>query len=103
MTENFGYVIATRYLVENKRPVMFMYREEAEGTDSGWRFFAGDEDQAYVDDPENLGIYDIKTILELSPDVEMYLHMPAGTALEREDAADAFDTIHDWTFAPEEV
>ena len=82
---------------------MFMYREEAEGQDSGWRFFAGDEDQAYVDDPDNLGVYDIRTILALSADVEMYLHMPAGTALEREDASDAFDIVADYAFAPEEA
>ena len=37
--EHFGYVLATKKLVDERLPVRFMYREQAEGDDSGWRFF----------------------------------------------------------------
>ena len=44
MMDNFGYVFATKMLVEGKRKVRFMYREQPDGSnDSGWRFFCGDE------------------------------------------------------------
>lgn len=87
----FGYVMATKHLVDDKRKVRFMYREQPDsGDDSGWRFFSGDEDQAYVDDPAHIGIYDVETILELDRDVEPYLSAPEGSAFEREDASQAF-------------
>lgn len=87
----FGYVLATRYLVDNRRKVRFMYREQPDNKDdSGWRFFSGDEDQAYVDDPDHIAIYDIETILGLDRDVEPYLSAPAGSAFEREDTSQGF-------------
>lgn len=88
---SFGYVLATRYLVDNGRKVRFMYRERPDSKDdSGWRFFSGDEDQAYVDDPANIAIYDIETILGLDRDVEPYLSAPEGSAFEREDVSQGF-------------
>lgn len=87
----FGYVLATKYLVDNKRKVRFMYRERPDNRDdSGWRFFSGDEDQTYVDDPAHIGIYDVETILELDQDIAPYLSAPEGSAFEREDASQAF-------------
>ena len=38
---NFGYILATKMLVDGKRKVRFMYREAPDDNqDSGWRFFA---------------------------------------------------------------
>ena len=89
--ENFGYVLATKILVENRRKVRFMYREQPDNeNDSGWRFFTGDEDQAYVNDPQHIGIYDINTILSIDRSVEKHLNAPVGAALEREDPRDEF-------------
>lgn len=89
--DNFGYVLATKMLIEGKRKVRYMYREESlNPQDSGWRFFCGDEDDAYVNTPENIGIYDINTILEIDKDVTPYLHCLTGTALEREDENTTF-------------
>lgn len=37
--DNFGYVLATKMLVDNNHKVRFMYREEVTNPqDSGWRF-----------------------------------------------------------------
>lgn len=83
--DNFGYVFATKMLVEGKRKVGFMYREQPdEPNDSGWRFFCGDEDQKYTDNPDNIGIYDINTILEIDNSILPFLNDPYGTAFERE-------------------
>jgi len=91
MMNNFGYVMSTKMLVNNKRKVRFMYREEPSNTqDSGWRFFCGDEDQDYIDNPDNIAIYDIETILSIDKSIKPYLSSVVGTALEREDENKAF-------------
>jgi len=82
---NFGYVLATKMLVDNKRKVRFMYREKGKVGDSGWRFFCGDENQAYTDNPDNIAIYDINTIIAIDKSIVPYLNSAAGAAYERED------------------
>lgn len=65
-------------------PVGFMYREEPNfEKDSGWRFFSGTESQEYVDDPNNLMIYDVNTIANFDKAIMPYLYMKIGTELER--------------------
>lgn len=97
----FGYVLATKKLVEEKLPVMFMYRENSKGGDSGWRFFAGIEDQEYVDDPNNIGIYDIKTITDIDGSIISYLNSSVGVAFEREICTEDFREAKDFNFSPE--
>lgn len=49
MRKTIGYALASKWLVENNMKVRFMYREEPDDTsDSGWRFFSGDESDEYV-------------------------------------------------------
>ena len=96
--ENFGYVLATKMLVQKRLPVLFMYKEKGEGDDSGWRFFCGLEDQEYVDNPDNIAIYDIKTILDIDPSIAPYLGSLNGRAYEREKAGDPFKRILDYGF-----
>lgn len=85
MRNNFGYVLATKIVAEKKEKVQFMYREEPDNNeDSGWRFFAGSEGQEYVDNSENINIYDINTILKIDPDIEKYLDFAVGSVFERE-------------------
>lgn len=96
--ENFGYVFATKMLVEQKLPVLFMYRERGSDGDSGWRFFAGIEDQEYVDNPDNIAIYDIETILAVDESIRPYLGSLYGRAYERERADAPFKRALDYDF-----
>jgi hypothetical protein len=95
---NFGYVMATKMLVENKRKVRFMYREEGKNGDSGWRFFCGDEDQAYTDNPDNIAIYDVDTIIAIDKSISPYLSSAPGAAYEREDENAAFVASKEFGF-----
>ena len=62
-----------------------MYREKADRPDdSGWRFFAGEESQTYIDDPKNTMIYDVNTIANYDPAIILYLDAPPGSEFERE-------------------
>lgn len=86
-----GYVFASKRLVEQKRKVRFMYRETPDKAyDSGWRFFCGDETEEYANDPENIGIYDIRTIAEIDPDILPLLESPVGSMFEREEETKPF-------------
>ena len=96
--DHFGYVLATKKLVLEKLPVKFMYREEAKGDDSGWRFFSGTEDQEYVDNPDNIAIYDIKTIIEIDKSIIPYLNSATGAAYERENDSGPFKMSEDFGF-----
>lgn len=87
----FGYVLATKKLVEEKKKVRFMYHEAGSNPqDSGWRFFCGEEDDEYVGNPDNIAVYDIETILEIDRSVLPYLKCPEGTALERKNEDEPF-------------
>ena len=60
----------------------YMYRDTpAEGRpDSGWRFFHGDESDAYANDPENIQVVSLNTVINLRPDILAYLEAPVGSA-----------------------
>jgi len=81
-----GACIATDKITVEGMPVGFMYREEQmDALDNGWRFFSGTEDQEYVDNPDNSGIYNTNTIANYDPAIIPYLDLPEGTELERND------------------
>jgi len=76
--------IATDRITVDGRKVGFMYREAPDRPeDSGWRFFAGDEDDAYIDDPANIGVYAVNTIANYDPEIIQFLDAPAGSAFLR--------------------
>jgi len=96
--KNFGYIMAPKVLVSNKLKVRFMYREKPDNdNDSGWRVFSGSEDQEYMDNPNNIAIYDSKTILAIDSDIEKHLSSPVGSAFERENADSEF-VVSDFDF-----
>jgi len=101
--KDFGYVLATKMLVDNKRKVRFMYREEGKNGDSGWRFFCGDEDQTYTDNPDNIAIYDLQTILDIDKSISPYLNSVTGAAYERLDENDIFRLSTEFGFSAEKV
>ena len=75
---------ATDQIMVERKKIGYMYREKPDRPeDSGWRFFSGDEDQAYVDDPSHTAIYTLNTIANYDPDIIPYLDCPAPCAFER--------------------
>jgi len=89
-----GYCFATDHITVSGMKVGYMYREEPdEFMDRGWRFFSGTEDQEYVDNPNNLGIYDVNTIANYDKAILPYLDLPIGTELERTNDTDTFQLI----------
>jgi hypothetical protein len=71
-----------------------MYREEGcSELDSGWRFFSGTEDQAYIDNLENSTVYDVNTIANYDPAIMPYLNYPLSAHLERVRGTNRFQLI----------
>ncbi len=87
LAQGHGGCIATDRITVQGRKVGFMYRvEPTRAEDSGWCFMAGDESQAYMDDPGNHGIYDVNTIANYDPEIVPLLDAPVGSAFERSGA-----------------
>lgn len=79
--------IATDRITVDGQKVGYMYRDEPteDVPDSGWRFLAGDEDDAYMEDAEKSDVYALNTICNYDPDIIPLLHAPQGTAYWRDE------------------
>jgi hypothetical protein len=92
-----GACIASDRITVDGRPVGFMYRGSPDNEhDSGWRFMAGDENQHYMDDPDNHGVYDVNTIANYDPAIIPLLDAPRGSVFERQEGSGRFVPVEDW-------
>ncbi|GAC1648242.1 MAG: hypothetical protein NVS4B3_03530 [Gemmatimonadaceae bacterium] len=97
-----GYALASARVAREGRKIRFMYREASDrADDSGWRFFSGDEPQAYVDDSSNIGLYAVGTIAAIDPSIVPLLATLAPCAFERDDENGPFRSSTDFDFSPE--
>jgi hypothetical protein len=79
-----GACFATDKITVEGLLVVYMYREAPDfNEDSGWRFMSGTEDEEYADNPANIMIYDVNTVVNYDPAIIPYLHLEVGTQLER--------------------
>lgn len=79
-----GGCYASDRITVDGAPVGWMYRESPDNdTDSGWRFFAGDEDDAFASDHERFGFHDVNTICNYDPEIVPILNTEAPCAFER--------------------
>jgi hypothetical protein len=94
LIEPMGGCFATDKITVEGELVDYMVREEPDNDiDSGWQFFSGTEDQDYIDNSENLAIYDVNTIANYDKAIIPYLDLPYGTKLERIKGTDRFQII----------
>lgn len=87
----FGACLASDRITVDGMNVGLMYREAPDakvGSDSGWRFFSGDETQDYVDDADNLCWYDLNTIANYDRSIVDFLSEPPGSAFGRTASGD---------------
>ena len=84
----FGELSKTAFVsasvAREHRPVGWLYREAPDrDVDSGWRMFAGDETQEYLDDPSNAILVPLRELIAADPELEELLSTPAPAAYER--------------------
>ena len=98
-----GGAIASYLVAKERKKVRFMYREKPDNEhDSGWRFFSGNEDQEFADQPSNFAIYALTTIAEIDPDIVPFLSLPAPCAFERRQDDQPFLEARGFEFQAEE-
>ncbi|MFA7446145.1 MAG: DUF2185 domain-containing protein [Flavobacteriaceae bacterium] len=91
-----GYCYASDKITVEGCPVGYMYRETPiDKQDSGWRFFSGTEDDDYLDDEDNIEVYEVNTIANYDKAIIPYLDAPYETDLERIENADTFEIVTD--------
>jgi hypothetical protein len=102
LAENRGGCFATDMITVEGCKVGYMYREEASNDffDSGWRFMSGQESQKYMDEADNLAIYDVNTIANYDPDIIPFLDAPIGSAFEREGPSSGFVQVEGEAWEP---
>lgn len=89
-----GAGMATDKIMVHGEIVDYMYKDEpVNEIDSGWKFLSGTEDQEYLDNADNSGIYDLNTIANYDPAIIPYLDLPEGTQLERVQGTDKFKRV----------
>lgn len=61
-----------------------MYREyPLDEMDSGWRFIAGVENEDYMNNPDNLEVFDVNVIANYDKSIINYINLPSETKLQR--------------------
>ena len=75
--------LSKKVLDENWK-VGFMYRDEPlNEQDSGWSFMAGNEDDEYNSNSQNIAVVTIGEVSQIDPDILKYIDNPVGTTLIR--------------------
>lgn len=81
LTPKMGGCLATDRIMVDGQKIGYMYREAPDNdVDSGWRFFCGDESDEYIDNPQNVGVYEVNSVANYDPDIVPYLQTPAPCA-----------------------
>jgi hypothetical protein len=78
-----GCLASDRITVDGK-PVGYMYRETGDDDgDNGWRYFSGDETEAYSGESSNFSTCAVNTMANYDPDIIPHVGTPAPCAFEK--------------------
>lgn len=74
----------------------YCYRERSDiKIDSGWRFLFGDEDEDYLDNPDNSLTLDLSEVLKWRPDLEGVVVAWYNSEFEWNEELQKFDKIEE--------
>lgn len=87
------YAFVSQKAIDNNY-VGFCYREHSEiKIDSGWRFLYGDEDEEYLDNPDNVIVQDLTDIIDWKPELKDILSARFGSEFEWNSDTEKFEKI----------
>jgi len=96
LVASMGWCMASDRVMVDGSPIGYMYRQKpVSGGDSGWRFLAGDEDEAYIARDENHGIYDLNTVVNYDPSVIPFLDASPGSRFDKV-AGNTYEALEPW-------
>ena len=80
--ENAGSCIVTKSLLNGESNFRWLFREEPlDNIDTGWLAFGDSDNDDYVNDPKNLSVVDLNTLINIEPTILNVYEMPVGTDL----------------------
>ena len=80
--ENAGSCIVTKSLLNGETKFRWLFREEPlDNIDTGWLAFGDSDNNEYVNDPKNLSVVDLNTLINIEPTILNVYEMPVGTDL----------------------
>ncbi|WP_269530864.1 DUF2185 domain-containing protein [Chitinimonas sp. BJYL2] len=86
-----GHCVVSDMVAVEGKPVGYMYRDEPEDAeDSGWRFFAGNESDAYIDNPKHFSLLDVNVVANFDETIIPLLNSPVGAEFDKEEGGDTF-------------
>lgn len=92
-----GGLMVSKIITEKGYKPMFMYREKRiRNEDSGWRIFSGLETDEYLENPENIGIYNPSTILKMDTSIQSLILKGVGSVYERKDEHSEWYKVDDY-------
>ena len=78
-----GGCIASNKITIDGLQIGYMYRENpSNDSDSGWRFFAGNEDEKYTNNSDNFGIFDLNTKCNNERSIIAYQESESGSSFK---------------------
>lgn len=97
LVKDAGDCVASDAITLHGGKVGWMVREASEAPktatargDSGWRFFSGEESDAYIANDTNFNIFPVNAIANLDEDIIPLLKSPVGSAFRRENGTGPF-------------
>lgn len=96
LAEGRGLCVVSDVIVIDGKLVGYAWREEPEDSDdSGWRFLAGDESDAYIDNSKNFSLVDLNLVANCDPAILAILDAPVGAEFDRGDNDEFLDANED--------
>ncbi|WP_299156668.1 DUF2185 domain-containing protein [uncultured Tenacibaculum sp.] len=87
MELKIGAVFTSNKVLKEKELPSWMYREEASyEEDSGWRIFSGNEDEDYLDNPDNFKLITSEQLIKIDKEIKSNLLAPYGFSFERDES-----------------
>lgn len=96
LVQGLGACLATDRIMVDGEPIGYAMRDDPQGPhDSGWQFFAGDEDEEYLEDADRLGLYDCNTVANYDPAIIAILGSPVGSEYVKNPETGKFEEVED--------
>lgn len=78
-----GACICSRTILSRQGTLKWLVREHPiEPPDTGWRFFAMEDDSDFINDPDNLAVVDFNTVAEIEPAIIGIYPLGVGSDLQ---------------------
>lgn len=79
----------SRNALDGRAKIAWAFREApVNPVDNGWRFLSAIDDDAYLENPDNMAVVPFNTVVEIEPAVLPILYLPEGTEITIERSAD---------------